>query len=56
LVWAALLLWMRRAQGGIYHPAVGDTPLSPGRRLLVFSMAVVFLLIFTPVPLREALP
>ncbi len=55
LVWALLLLGMRRMQGGIYHPPVGDIPLSRGRRWLVFSMAIVFLLIFTPIPLREAL-
>lgn len=55
LVWAMLLVGMRWMQGGIYHPPVGDIPLSRGRRWLVFSMAVVFLLIFTPIPLREAL-
>ena len=56
LVWALLLLVMRRMAGGIYHPAVGQAPLSPGRRRLVLAMAIVFLLIFTPVPLRGAIP
>jgi membrane-associated protease RseP (regulator of RpoE activity) len=56
LVWALLLLGMRRLQGGVYHPPVGDAPLSRGRRALVILMAVVFVLIFTPVPLRQALP
>jgi len=55
LVWALLLLGMRKMQGGIYHPPVGDIPLSRGRRWLVFFMAILFLLIFTPIPLREAL-
>lgn len=56
LVWALLLLLMRRMAGGIYHPPVGEAPLSPGRRRLVLGMAIVFLLIFTPVPLRGAIP
>jgi membrane-associated protease RseP (regulator of RpoE activity) len=56
LFWALLLVVLRRLSGGIYHPPVGDKPLSTKRRWLVFSMAVVFLLIFTPVPLRPILP
>jgi len=55
LVWAGLLLVLRRVSGGVYHPPVGGAPLSRRRRWLVFSMAVVFLLIFTPVPLSQAL-
>lgn len=54
-VWAGLLLLMRRLSGGIYHPAVGGEPLTRGRRRLALFMAVVFLVIFTPVPLREIL-
>jgi membrane-associated protease RseP (regulator of RpoE activity) len=55
LVWAGLLLLMRRLSGGIYHPPVSEEELTPGRKRLALVMLVVFLLIFTPVPLREAI-
>lgn len=55
LVWGAMLVVMRRMSGGMYHPPVGRTPLTPGRRRLVFLVAVVFLVIFTPVPMRQSL-
>lgn len=55
LVWAGLLGFLRRAGDGRYHPPVGAAPLSPGRRRLVWLIAIVFVLIFTPIPLREAL-
>lgn len=55
LVWAVMLLIMRRMSGGIYHPPVGDAPLTAGRRRLVLGMALLFVLIFTPVPMRPAL-
>ena len=55
LVWAVMLLIMRRMSGGIYHPPVGSAPLTAGRRRLVFAMAALFILIFTPVPMRPAL-
>jgi membrane-associated protease RseP (regulator of RpoE activity) len=55
-VWAILLLVMRRLAGGVYHPPVGATPLTRERRRLVFFMVIVFLSIFTPVPLRHSLP
>jgi membrane-associated protease RseP (regulator of RpoE activity) len=54
-VWAVLLLVMRRLAGGRYHPPVDDTPLSPSRRRLFWLMVVVFVLVFTPVPMRETL-
>jgi membrane-associated protease RseP (regulator of RpoE activity) len=54
-VWAVLLLIMRRLSGGVYHPAVGDEVLTTGRKRLVLFMAVVFLLIFIPIPLRKLL-
>ena len=54
-MWALLLLGMRRMSGGMYHPPVGDEPLAPSRRLLFWLVAVVFLLLFTPVPMRETL-
>jgi membrane-associated protease RseP (regulator of RpoE activity) len=55
LVWAIMLLAMRAMSGGVYHPPVGQVPLTRGRRRLVSFMALVFVLIFTPVPLRQAL-
>jgi membrane-associated protease RseP (regulator of RpoE activity) len=54
-IWAALLLGMRKLQGGIYHPPVGVEPLSPSRRALFWAVAIVFLLLFTPIPMRAAL-
>jgi hypothetical protein len=55
LVWAALLSLLRRAGSGVYHPPVGGRELTPGRRRLALVVLVVFLLIFTPVPLVPAL-
>jgi membrane-associated protease RseP (regulator of RpoE activity) len=55
LVWALVLLVMRRMSGGVYHPPVGDVPLTKGRRTLVWVMAGIFLLLCTPAPLRPAL-
>jgi membrane-associated protease RseP (regulator of RpoE activity) len=55
LVWIVLLLVMRRFTGGRYHPPVGDDELSPSRRTVCLVVAVVFMLLFTPVPMREAL-
>lgn len=55
LVWATMLFVMRWMAGGAYHPPVGDQPLTPARRRLVVLTAIVFVLIFTPVPLRPAL-
>jgi len=55
LVWMLLLVLMRRMSGGRYHPPVGTEPLSPGRRRLCWVVAIVFVLLFTPVPMREAL-
>ena len=54
-MWALILLGMRRLTKGIYHPPVGDAPLSRSRRVLFWLMAVVFVLLFTPVPFRELL-
>ena len=56
LVWAILLLIMRGLSGGIYHPPVEGEPLSRGRRALAIGMVIVFALLFTPIPLREAIP
>ena len=54
-VWALLILGMRRITGGKYHPPTDSVPLSPSRRALFWVVAVVFVLIFTPVPMRMAL-
>jgi len=55
MVWAGVLLLFRRA-GGRYHPEVSFDPLSSGRRLVVGVVITVFVLIFTPIPLRAVLP
>jgi membrane-associated protease RseP (regulator of RpoE activity) len=55
LVWAGLLALMRRGLGGRYHPPVGEEALSPARRRLFWLVVVIFILIFTPVPMRETL-
>lgn len=55
-VWLLLVALMRRTTGGRYHPPVGEAPLSPRRRVLFWVMAGAFVLLFTPVPMREALP
>jgi membrane-associated protease RseP (regulator of RpoE activity) len=53
LVWGALLFVLYRMQGRVYHPPVGEEPITPGRKLLVAIMLLVFIAIFTPVPLRD---
>jgi membrane-associated protease RseP (regulator of RpoE activity) len=55
LTWSLLLLVLRRMGDGVYHPPVGEGALTPGRRWLARAVLVVFLLIFTPVPLVPAL-
>jgi membrane-associated protease RseP (regulator of RpoE activity) len=55
LVWGGWLLIMKAMTGGEYHPPVSDEPLTRGRRTLVVVMAVLFIAIFTPVPLRQPL-
>jgi membrane-associated protease RseP (regulator of RpoE activity) len=55
-VWALMLLGMRRMAGGMYHPPVGPEPMAPSRRALFWLVATIFVLIFTPVPMRETLP
>jgi membrane-associated protease RseP (regulator of RpoE activity) len=54
LVWAGLLLVMRRMSDGRYHPPVGQGRLTRGRTWLVIVMVIILILIFTPIPLREA--
>jgi membrane-associated protease RseP (regulator of RpoE activity) len=52
LVWALLIGLLRRMSGGRYHPAVVGPPPTRGRRRLALAMAIVFVALFTPVPLR----
>ena len=54
-VWSAMLLVLRRMSGGVYHPPVSGEALTPGRRILVVVMLLVFVLIFTPIPFRQVL-
>jgi membrane-associated protease RseP (regulator of RpoE activity) len=54
LTWTILLGLLRRSAGE-YHPAVDDAPLDPGRRVRAILVAIVYLLIFTPVPFRPPL-
>jgi membrane-associated protease RseP (regulator of RpoE activity) len=54
LVWSVLLGWMRRSAGE-YHPPVSATPLDPARRRMAIAMAILFVLIATPVPFRPVL-
>lgn len=55
LVWAALLVVLRRSSGDRYHPPAAGPPLTGGRRRLALGMALIFVVIFTPIPLREVL-
>jgi membrane-associated protease RseP (regulator of RpoE activity) len=55
LIWAAVLVWMRRMGDGVYHPPVGSVPLTAGRRRLAVFVLIVWILIFTPIPMRPPL-
>jgi membrane-associated protease RseP (regulator of RpoE activity) len=46
-LWAALLFWLGRVHA---QPLDQITTLDPTRRLIAYSMIIVFLLVFTPVP------
>jgi len=52
LMWAGVLLAMKRISGGQYHPPVDDVPLPRSRRRLFWVACVTFLLTFMPIPLR----
>jgi membrane-associated protease RseP (regulator of RpoE activity) len=53
ILWSLVLLIIRRLSGGIYHPPVGEAQLGAGRRLLCLVMALVFVLILAPIPIRS---
>ncbi|MBW2733641.1 MAG: site-2 protease family protein [Deltaproteobacteria bacterium] len=51
IVWWGLLHLFRRMGRG-YHPPVDAAPLTLGRQRLAWGMAIIFVLLFTPIPLR----
>ncbi len=52
LLWPALVAGLKKMSGGRYHPPVGPDPLTRKRRNIALLTAVLFILIFTPVPMR----
>jgi membrane-associated protease RseP (regulator of RpoE activity) len=54
VVWWVLLMVLKRASGGRYHPPVGEEPLTRARRLLCVAMIIIFALILAPIPMRAA--
>ncbi|MCD6498577.1 MAG: site-2 protease family protein [Deltaproteobacteria bacterium] len=52
LLWPGLLWLLSRTSGGIDHPPVGQDELTRGRRVIAWTVGLLFLLIFTPVPMR----
>lgn len=50
-----LLLYVMRQRAGEYHPPVGDTPLTPGRKRAAIFMFGLLVLLFVPVPFRPVL-
>jgi membrane-associated protease RseP (regulator of RpoE activity) len=55
MVWYVVLTILGRLSGGLEHPPVDDKPLPVSRRVLFWLVVVVFVAIFMPVPLRDAL-
>jgi membrane-associated protease RseP (regulator of RpoE activity) len=52
-VWYVLLWVLSRMTGGLAHPPIDEeAPLSPGRKILFWIVALTFVLIFMPIPLR----
>jgi membrane-associated protease RseP (regulator of RpoE activity) len=54
-IWAVLLAIMRRFSARRYHPPVDGQPLSRRRQILCLITALAFILLFTPIPMREGL-
>ncbi|MDP1547270.1 MAG: site-2 protease family protein [Anaerolineales bacterium] len=52
-LWAALLFWLGRVNA---QPLDQITTLDPSRRLVAYTMIIVFLLVFTPVPFMVMMP
>lgn len=52
LLWPALVAGLKKMSGGRYHPPVGPDPLTLKRKRIALLTAVLFILIFTPVPMR----
>ncbi len=55
MVWYVVLTILGRLSGGLSHPPVDDKPLPVSRRVLFWIVVIVFVAIFMPIPLREAL-
>jgi membrane-associated protease RseP (regulator of RpoE activity) len=55
LVWAVALAVLRNLADGEYHPPVSGPPLTAGRRRLMWAMLAVFVVLFSPVPMRPVL-
>ena len=51
-MWPLLLWLLQRISGGEAHPPVGGDALGEGSRRVAWAVAVLFLLIFMPVPMR----
>lgn len=51
-MWPLLLWLLARLSGGEAHPPVGADVLTPGSRRAAWLVALLFLLIFMPVPMR----
>jgi membrane-associated protease RseP (regulator of RpoE activity) len=55
MIWYVLLAILGRLSGGLDHPPVDEAPLPASRRALFWVVFIVFVGIFMPVPIREAL-
>jgi membrane-associated protease RseP (regulator of RpoE activity) len=55
MVWYVLLSVLARISGGLEHPPVDEKPLPGSRRALFVVVFIVFVAIFMPVPIRDAL-
>jgi membrane-associated protease RseP (regulator of RpoE activity) len=51
-MWPFLLWLLQRLSGGDAHPPVGEDLLTPASRRAAWAVALLFLLIFMPVPMR----
>ncbi len=52
LTWFVLLWFLKRAAQGRYHPLVDDQPLPTNRAVMFWVVAIIFVLIFMPIPMR----
>jgi membrane-associated protease RseP (regulator of RpoE activity) len=52
-IWPMILLILRKLSGGLVHPPVGKDKLSKKSKIIAIVTAVLFILIFMPVPMRS---